>query len=192
MKVRGRNLSAAELKQSPNAVPIRINGEQHFIYFQDPSYAMALNGMTIEKLNKINASMSKYIGFLRNSYTVWNPAFFISNFARDFEMAIANAAAEIEREGGILQGYGLDTKTFVKALTKTTFKTMKALVKQSVSGLLVPRSMLRHSSTWRSGKPLVARLDSATLKPLTKWWPSSTVSPTRHLLSRKQRKWVSS
>ena len=134
MKVRGRTLSAAELKASPNAVPIRINGEQHFIYFKDPSYAMALNGMTIEKLNKINASMSKYIGFLRNSYTVWNPAFFISNFARDFEMAIANAAAEIEREGGILQGYGLDTKTFVKALTKTTFKTMKALVKQSALG----------------------------------------------------------
>ena len=99
MKVRGRTLSAAELKASPNAVPIRINGEQHFIYFKDPSYAMALNGMTIEKLNKINASMAKYIGFLRNSYTVWNPAFFISNFARDFEMAIANAAAEIEREG---------------------------------------------------------------------------------------------
>ena len=134
MKVRGRDVSAAELKQSPNAVPIRINGEQHFIYFKDPSYAMALNGMTIEKLNKINASMAKYIGFLRNSYTVWNPAFFISNFARDFEMAIANAAAEIEREGGILQGYGLDTKTFVKALTKTTFKTMKALVKESALG----------------------------------------------------------
>ena len=134
MKVRGRTLSAAELKQSTNAVPIRINGEQHFIYFQDASYAMALNGMTIEKLNKINASMAKYIGFLRNSYTVWNPAFFISNFARDFEMAVANAAAEIEREGGILQGYGLDTKTFVKALTKTTFKTMKALVKQSALG----------------------------------------------------------
>ena len=95
---------------------------------------MALNGMTIEKLNKINASMAKYIGFLRNSYTVWNPAFFISNFARDFEMAIANASAEIEREGGILQGYGLDTKTFVKALTKTTFKTMKALVKESALG----------------------------------------------------------
>ena len=134
MNVRGRNLTAAELKQSPNAVPIRINGEQHFIYFQDASYAMALNGMTIEKLNKINASMAKYIGFLRNSYTVWNPAFFISNFARDFEMAIANAAAEIEREGGILQGYGLDTKTFVRALTKTTFTTMKALVKESALG----------------------------------------------------------
>ena len=134
MKVRGRSLSAAELKASPNAVPIRINGKQHFIYFKDQSYAMALNGMTIEKLNKINASMAKYIGFLRNSYTVWNPAFFISNFARDFEMAIANASAEIEREGGILEGYGLDAKTFAKALTKTTFKTMKALVKESALG----------------------------------------------------------
>ena len=41
MKVRGRALSAAELKASPNAVPIRINGKQHFIYFKDQSYAMA-------------------------------------------------------------------------------------------------------------------------------------------------------
>ena len=153
MKVRGRALSAAELKASPNAVPIRINGKQHFIYFKDQSYAMALNGMTIEKLNKINASMAKYIGFLRNSYTVWNPAFFISNFARDFEMAIANSAAEIEREGGILEGYGLDAKTFAKALSKTTFSTMKALVKESAlgfAGAKLDPEMQRYMDEWKA------------------------------------------
>ena len=114
---------------------------------------MALNGMTIEKLNKINASMSKYIGFLRNSYTVWNPAFFISNFARDFEMAIANSAAEIEREGGILEGYGLDAKTFAKALSKTTFSTMKALVKESAlgfAGAKLDPEMQRYMDEWKA------------------------------------------
>ena len=109
--------------------------------------------MTIEKLNKINASMAKYIGFLRNSYTVWNPAFFISNFARDFEMAIANSAAEIEREGGILEGYGLDAKTFAKALSKTTFSTMKALVKESAlgfAGAKLDPEMQRYMDEWKA------------------------------------------
>ena len=78
--------------------------------------------------------MAKYTGFLRNSYTVYNPAFFISNFARDFQSAIYNAAAEIEREGGILEGYGLSVKDFNKALTKTTFTTLGMLLKSTHGG----------------------------------------------------------
>jgi uncharacterized protein (DUF2267 family) len=132
--VNGKPVSADKLKSSDNTVPIRVNGEQHFIQFKDSSYAKALNGMTTEKLTQIQRVMSKYVGFLRNSYTVWNPAFFIGNFARDFEMSIINAAAEIEREGGILEGYGLNSKEFASKLTKTVFSTLGALLKESAFG----------------------------------------------------------
>ena len=146
----GKNMSADQLKNSRNTVPIRINGEQHFIYFKDQSYADALNGMTIEKLNEINRVMSKYVGFLRNSYTVWNPAFFISNFARDFEIGIVNAIAEIEREGGILEGYGLNSKDFSKKLTKTTWKIAGQLVKEAAFGRALDPETARYFEEWKA------------------------------------------
>ena len=146
----GKNMSADQLKNSRNTVPIRINGEQHFIYFKDQSYADALNGMTIEKLNEINRVMSKYVGFLRNSYTVWNPAFFISNFARDFEIGIINAIAEIEREGGILEGYGLNSKDFSKKLTKTTWKIAGQLVKEAAFGRALDPETAKYFEEWKA------------------------------------------
>ena len=94
----GKRLNDQQAKARQDVVPIRINGKQHFIKFKDVSHAQALNGMTVEKLDVTSRTMAKYTGFLRNSYTVYNPAFFISNFARDFHSALYNAAAEIERE----------------------------------------------------------------------------------------------
>ena len=146
----GKNMSADQLKNSRNTVPIRINGEQHFIYFKDQSYADALNGMTIEKLNEINRVMSKYVGFLRNSYTVWNPAFFIRNFAVDFEIGIINAIAEIEREGGILEGYGLNSKDFSKKLTKTTWKIAGQLVKEAAFGRALDPETAKYFEEWKA------------------------------------------
>ena len=130
----GKRLSDQQAKARQDVVPIRINGKQHFIKFKDVSHAQALNGMTVEKLDATSRAMAKYTGFLRNSYTVYNPAFFISNFARDFQSAIYNAAAEIEREGGILEGYGLSVKDFNKALAKTTFTSLGMLLKSAHGG----------------------------------------------------------
>jgi len=130
----GKRLNDQQAKARQDVVPIRINGKQHFIKFKDVSHAQALNGMTVEKLDVTSRTMAKYTGFLRNSYTVYNPAFFISNFARDFHSALYNAAAEIEREGGILEGYGLSVKEFNKALTKTTFTTLGMLLKSTHGG----------------------------------------------------------
>ena len=130
----GKRLNDQQAKARQDVVPIRINGKQHFIKFKDASHAQALNGMTAEKLDATSRAMAKYTGFLRNSYTVYNPAFFLSNFARDFQSALYNAAAEIEREGGILEGYGLSVKDFNKALSKTTFKSLGMLLKSAHGG----------------------------------------------------------
>ena len=130
----GKRLNDQQAKARQDVVPIRINGKQHFIKFKDVSHAQALNGMTVEKLDATSRAMAKYTGFLRNSYTVYNPAFFISNFARDFQSAIYNAAAEIEREGGILEGYGLSVNDFNKALAKTTFTSLGMLLKSAHGG----------------------------------------------------------
>ena len=148
MIVNGKPVAANVLKNSDNTVPIRINGEQHFIYFKDPSYARSLNGMTTEKLTKIQQEMNKYVGFLRNSYTVWNPAFFIGNFARDFEMGMINAVAEIERDGGILEGYGMNTKDFSKKLSKTVFSTLGSLLKESAFGMKLDAETRQYFDEW--------------------------------------------
>ena len=146
--VNGRAVSADQLKNSDNAVPIRVNGEQHFITFRDPSYARALNGMTTEKLTKIQQVVSKYVGFLRNSYTVWNPAFFIGNFYRDYESGLVNAIAEVEREGGILNGYGLDSKKFAAKLGKTAFTTLRQLFGQAAFGRDISQEMQAYMDEW--------------------------------------------
>ena len=54
-------------------VPIRINGEQHFLYFKETDYADALNGMTVEKLNSVAKQAGKLMNFMRNSFTQYNP-----------------------------------------------------------------------------------------------------------------------
>ena len=147
---RGKPVSAKELKNSEFAVPIRVNGEQHFIVFKDASYAKALNGMNIEQLTAIQRVMTKYMGFLRNSYTVWSPVFFIGNFARDMETALMNAAAEIEREGGILQGYGINVKDFNKKLSKTAWDSLKALFAEAGRGKKLSPEMQKYLEEWKA------------------------------------------
>ena len=186
----GQKLNDQQSKAREDVVPIRINGEQHFIKFKDVSHAQALNGMTVEKLDTTSKLMAKYTGFLRNSYTVYNPAFFLSNFARDLHSAIYNAASEIERDGGILEGYGLSTKEFNKALFKTTFNSLGILLKSAHGGEITPemQELIREweASGGRTGwsysdslNKLVAELGDKTVdksktgKALQKAWGNS-------------------
>ena len=107
-------MNVFEMKSSRNMVPIRINGEQHFMYFNQTDYANALNGMTVEKLNSVAKQAGKLMNFMRNSFTQYNPSFFLMNFFRDIHGAMYNVLAEVEREGGIMSGYGVNSKKFTK------------------------------------------------------------------------------
>lgn len=174
----GKRLNDQQAKARQDVVPIRINGKQNFIKFKDVSHAQALNGMTVEKLDVTSRTMAKYTGFLRNSYTVYNPAFFISNFARDFQSALYNAAAEIEREGGILEGYGLSVKDFNKALTRTTFTTLGMLLKSTHGGDMTA-DMQAYMEEWQASGGRTGWSYSDTLNKLVAELGDKTVDKSK-------------
>ena len=124
-------MSTFEMKADRHMVPIRINGEQHFIYFKKTEYADALNGMTQEKIAGVLKIMSGPMNFMRGAFTQYNPAFFIGNFFRDLNGAVYNVLSELERDGGILQGYDINSKDFTKALMKQSFVTLKILLNEA-------------------------------------------------------------
>ena len=47
----GNKLSDEAMKAREDVVPLRINGEQHFIKFKNADYAKSLNGLTVEQLD---------------------------------------------------------------------------------------------------------------------------------------------
>lgn len=132
-------MSVQEMKANRHMVPLRINGDQHFIYLKDMSHADALNGLTDEEAGSVVGTMGKYVSLLREFATVYNPAFFITNYARDIQAGIFNAMAEVEREGGIMTGFDLKPAKFAKDITTTSLKILRPLIKDGLGvGALDP------------------------------------------------------
>ncbi len=111
-------------RDNPNVVGVRVDGAQKWIYFNDASHAETLRGMNLPASTLVPKLMKSVAGWLRRSFTTLNPEFVISNFSRDIQSAIFNAAAESEIEGGILNGQGV-----VADILKTTPGALKALLK---------------------------------------------------------------
>ena len=145
----GNKLSDEAMKAREDVVPLRINGEQHFIKFKNADYAKSLNGLTIEQLDFTSRQAARYVSFLRNSYTVWNPAFFIPNFARDFSSALFNAAAEIDRDGGILSGLGINVTDFNKKMMGTTMNVLGHLLKEA-HGRTATGEVAQYMDEWKA------------------------------------------
>lgn len=108
-------------------VAVRVNGKQKFIYFNDPSYAESLRGMSLPQSNAFIRALRAPAQWLRASFTTLNPEFVISNFSRDIQSAIFNASAEAEIEGGMLNS----AKT-VKRIFALVPQTLKTLTKNAV------------------------------------------------------------
>jgi len=174
----GVKLSDEAMFAREDTVPLRINGVQHFIRFKNKDYARALNGMTLEKLDFTSKQAAKYVGFLRNSYTVWNPAFFIPNFLRDLQSAVYNAAAEIDREGGIMSGIGLTTKEFNKALMRTTMSSLKALLADA-HGLPMDAELVAYMEEWKKAGGRTGWSYSDTLNKVVSDLNDKTVGKSR-------------
>lgn len=174
----GVKLSDEAMFAREDTVPLRINGIQHFIRFKNKDYARALNGMTLEKLDFTSKQAAKYVGFLRNSYTVWNPAFFIPNFLRDLQSAVYNAAAEIDREGGILSGMGLTAKEFNKALMRTTMSSLKALLADA-HGLPMDAELVAYMDEWKKAGGRTGWSYSDTLNKIVEDLNDKTVGKSR-------------
>ena len=71
--------------------------------------------------------------WVRASFTTLNPEFIISNFSRDIQSAIFNAAAEAEIEGGVLNGQGI-----VADIMSNAVPSLKALLRDSVGKDMPP------------------------------------------------------
>ena len=144
------DMNAFEMKADRRMVPIRVNGEQHFIFFKKSDYADALNGMTEEKLNTILRTLSGPMTLMRNAFTQYNPSFFVGNFFRDIHGAAFNALAEIEREGGILQGYDINSKDFTKSMIKNSFVVLGHLLKDSAFSREMSPQMSEYVAEWEA------------------------------------------
>jgi len=116
-----------------HVVGVRVNGEQKFVRFRDASYAETLRGMGVAKQNMFLKVLSVPNKWLRASFTTLNPEFVISNFLRDIQSAIFNAAAEAEIEGGMLNGEGI-----VADILSNSVPALKALLKDRVGRDMPP------------------------------------------------------
>ena len=116
-----------DLSRNENVVGVRVDGKQQYIYFNDASYAETLRNMNIPVTGLLVKALRVPGNWLRRSFTTLNPEFVLSNFSRDIQAALFNAAAEAEIEGGILNGTGV-----VKDIMRLTPQTLKALLKGSI------------------------------------------------------------
>ncbi len=116
-----------------HVVGVRVDGKQRFIRFRDASYAETLRGMGVAKTNMFLKVLSVPNNWLRASFTTLNPEFIISNFSRDIQSAIFNAAAEAEIEGGVLNEQGI-----VADIMSNAVPSLKALLRDSVGKDMPP------------------------------------------------------
>mgnify|MGYP001191009346 CR=1 FL=1 len=110
--------------QDPHSVSVRVDGEQKFIRFKDASYAETLRNMNLPATSVFVRMLRAPSNWLRRSFTTLNPEFMISNFSRDIQSAIFNAAAEADIPGGIIEGDAI-----VADMIRKVPATLKALVK---------------------------------------------------------------
>ena len=114
-------------RDNPNVVGVRVDGQQKWIYFNDASHAETLRGMNLPSATFLPRALKSATGWLRASFTTLNPEFVISNFSRDIQSAIFNAAAEAEIEGGQLNGTGV-----IQQMIKDVPRNLKALIRGAV------------------------------------------------------------
>ena len=110
-----------------HSVAVRIEGKQKYIRFKDASYAETVRGLNAPASSRFTKLLKAPSSWLRASFTTLNPEFMISNFSRDIQSAVFNAAAETEIEGGRLDGAEV-----VKDMIKIVPQTLKALLKPRV------------------------------------------------------------
>ena len=174
-----QKMNVAEMKAHRNMVPLRINGKQHFIFFKDMNYADALNGLTEEETGSAVKNMGKYISLLRNFATVYNPAFFIKNYMRDIGSALFNAMSEVERDGGIMTGFGLEPGKFSSQVVKTSLKVLKPLLKEGAFGLDLDSEMAEAMQEWKQAGGRTGWSYSETIKEIQEKLEKAAQDPSK-------------
>jgi DNA-binding XRE family transcriptional regulator len=89
---------------NPNYVPVRFNGIDRFIKFEDPRMVEALNGMNVQQTNAIFSVFKTINRAMTATITVYDPEFVLRNFSRDIQMSLINVMAEQELVDGLAAG----------------------------------------------------------------------------------------
>ena len=79
--------------------------------------------------------------------TIYDPNFFITNFARDFQTAIPNAIAEAEREGGNIEGIQ-DQMKFTRDVMNNIQKSLRSLFGQAAFGKEMDPKIEEYHREW--------------------------------------------
>ena len=111
-------------ERDPHVVGVRVDGKQKFIRFKDASYAETLRNMNLPATGIFVKMLRVPANIMRRAFTTLSPEFMISNFSRDIQSAIFNAAAEADIPGGIIEGDAI-----VADMIKQVPGTLKALVR---------------------------------------------------------------
>jgi transcriptional regulator with XRE-family HTH domain len=108
---------------------VRIDGEYKFVQFTDPRMAEALRGANVVKAEFIVKYLGGFNRLLSSFITTYDPEFVLRNFSRDIQVAVINAVAEQEIEGGLLKGKDITSK-----IVKSVPKSIKAIFNMSKKG----------------------------------------------------------
>jgi len=83
--------NAFSAHNDPNVVGVKRNGKQYWIRIKDPDLARALKNTNTVNPIPVLSTATRIYSQLR---TVWNPEFWVSNFARDFSEASINLSTD--------------------------------------------------------------------------------------------------
>jgi|MDSZ01.2.fsa_nt_gb hypothetical protein len=146
-KGKERKLTDSEMRARGDMVPIRINGEQHFIQFKNESHANTINGLSVDPTNILTRAMRKPAQWLRNVFTVYDPNFFVTNFSRDIQSALYNALAEAERTDGTVSG--VSTAALTKEVLQNTALSLRGLLNENAFGREMDPVLKQFYEEWK-------------------------------------------
>jgi hypothetical protein len=102
-----------QMKNNDKYVGVKVNGNQHYIKFENENLAKSLNGASIQKSSLITKLLGPINRYLSKTATGYNPEFIPTNALRDVQTALYNLMAEKDISKNSVQG-----KEFVsKAVT---------------------------------------------------------------------------
>lgn len=100
-----------QMQNNDKYVGVKINGQQHYIKFENSELGKTLNGVTIEKSNFLVRALMPINNFLSRTLTSYNPEFVPTNFTRDIQTAIYNLLSEQDISKNSVKGKELVAKT---------------------------------------------------------------------------------
>jgi hypothetical protein len=108
-----------------NVLPIRINGEDRFIFFNkdnpvSANMVQALRNMDTPTVGLVGKQVGKVTQWMAKVNTQWNPVFGALNFMRDFGSAMANLSSTE------LAGQQAKIASGIKPAMEAIWKTMRA------------------------------------------------------------------